>query len=1247
MVATLRIASHEVTIPETDVLIGKYHAYIIYDENLDENDDYETNTQYVKILRGGAPYQYGSNGIIAEAYTDVTDSEDWEEAQVASNLTSLSADWSSMWAFAGTMGGVFNSGVYDTNVSYGLTFNSNSVINTLLNVVGLNYRENMPTGTNSSQYTGHMGLLDGDGNSIYTAYINDDGTLTFPDRVTYFSKRGGDDTIILQSNISLDEHAKLELIFDSVLAGDTHSTTVLLDNLDYADVNIQANDTFKITKGSEDLVSLDNFHTDSLGDNLAFQFDDVTLFVGDNDNDTLNGSQGNDIILSSIGGDNLDGGFGFDTAAYDVSGNTQAVTIDYTNIVNGYFSVTDGFGDVDILTAIENITATGTADTLLLDGNLLNNNALQLNVDGLAGFDTVNLSLGTYYIDGNKKVETAFGSTITNFERIEVDTAKIYSAALGNSYYFDNNWLEISYIHSNVPNGITFNSNSGTVSGATGTDIFSSMMGSISGLNSIRVDGTNSNDHFILNNSNAVYGLSGFGGNDLIELGSAGLSVGYEYVSGTDTFTGDSEISLSLKLPSGISASQVTGQYINVVEDNVTEVYDDPIDENSPPVLSHIIREYTADYVIKISGNDAIILEGQAYTTTDYVSGTDSVSSATLINLFSPNGFQGTLAPQTAGFANILSSHSVTNAIDTTISSGYNLLTFGSMSSDNLNFTNYSANNFAMLDDGDDIVTASNAVAMEIYGEDGNDTLIGGVQNDILRGGAGDDDLIGGAGDDYLSGDAGDDTFTYIVENNFGNTDQYWAGAGSDTLKVYMTQPSFNFVRQQIDYYSAYINEVGDSTTYANGNNFYSVEGLSVADFEILEVYVDGILYDPQNIIIGEDIEGPITTTSSGDVVYGTSESDVIYASLGGDYINGLSGVDVIDYSNVSSSASIDLSSGAASHGANNDTLVNIENVNGSDFSDNITGDSNGNTLAGLEGDDVINAGAGDDVIVGGLGDDTLTGDAGADTFLFNDLTEITANTDHITDFFSDDQIDLSSISSLSFIGFNEFSNEAGEVRYVFENGTTAIEIDSTGDGVRDHRIVLDNGEIHLIEDGYGIIKVNPNNVIVGTTSSDNLSGAASDDIFYAYEGNDILDGTSGEDTSDYSASASRVIVDLENNTASDGYGYTDTLTSIENIRGSNFGDNIIGDSNDNVLEGLDGNDELVGGAGNDDLIGGAGSDILDSGAGDDVAIGNSGDDLFTYRYVDNIGSTDSYFGGTGSDRVNFYFTSAEYTSAV
>jgi Ca2+-binding RTX toxin-like protein len=66
------------------------------------------------------------------------------------------------------------------------------------------------------------------------------------------------------------------------------------------------------------------------------------------------------------------------------------------------------------------------------------------------------------------------------------------------------------------------------------------------------------------------------------------------------------------------------------------------------------------------------------------------------------------------------------------------------------------------------------------------------------------------------------------------------------------------------------------------------------------------------------------------------------------------------------------------------------------------------------------------------------------------------------------------------------------------------------------------------------------------------------------------------------------------------GGGGVDTLSSIENLIGSDFDDRLTGGDAANVLRGLAGNDTLLGGDGDDILIGGGGRDALDGGDGFD-----------------------------------------------
>jgi subtilisin family serine protease len=167
---------------------------------------------------------------------------------------------------------------------------------------------------------------------------------------------------------------------------------------------------------------------------------------------------------------------------------------------------------------------------------------------------------------------------------------------------------------------------------------------------------------------------------------------------------------------------------------------------------------------------------------------------------------------------------------------------------------------------------------------------------------------------------------------------------------------------------------------------------------------------------------------------------------------------------------------------------------------------------------------------------------------------------------------------------------------------------------------------------------------LVGTTNADSLIGIEGNDTLVADSGNDTLDGGlgndslsggAGTDVVSYSAATAGITVDLWAGTARgpqdlqyEHYGnWIDRLSSVENIRASNWADILIGDSGENRLEGGSADDRLDGNAGNDCLIGGAHSDTLLGNEGDDVLVGDS-----SFDPLDGGGGDDLLYGGAGND---------------
>lgn len=99
--------------------------------------------------------------------------------------------------------------------------------------------------------------------------------------------------------------------------------------------------------------------------------------------------------------------------------------------------------------------------------------------------------------------------------------------------------------------------------------------------------------------------------------------------------------------------------------------------------------------------------------------------------------------------------------------------------------------------------------------------------------------------------------------------------------------------------------------------------------------------------------------------------------------------------------------------------------------------------------------------------------------------------------------------------------------------------------------------------------------------------------------------------------------------------------TGADTILAGGGDDTVEGNGGPDVLIGGRGSDWMHGGNGNDTVIGGEGIDTLTGGAGDDIVRGGGGTDTLIYVAADNVGATDTYFGGPGSDTLMLDLTSA------
>jgi Ca2+-binding RTX toxin-like protein len=140
------------------------------------------------------------------------------------------------------------------------------------------------------------------------------------------------------------------------------------------------------------------------------------------------------------------------------------------------------------------------------------------------------------------------------------------------------------------------------------------------------------------------------------------------------------------------------------------------------------------------------------------------------------------------------------------------------------------------------------------------------------------------------------------------------------------------------------------------------------------------------------------------------------------------------------------------------------------------------------------------------------------------------------------------------------------------------------------------------------------NDVINDGTGNDIINAGSGRDTILVTSGEDRIDGGSDKDLLDCRTLTGAININLSNGTFTHPNGEDlITLFSIEDVRGTNFNDVIVG--------GLAAN-YLIGFAGNDTLDGGASADLLEGGLGADTMTGGAASDRFIFRNVTESGTT-------------------------
>jgi Ca2+-binding RTX toxin-like protein len=301
--------------------------------------------------------------------------------------------------------------------------------------------------------------------------------------------------------------------------------------------------------------------------------------------------------------------------------------------------------------------------------------------------------------------------------------------------------------------------------------------------------------------------------------------------------------------------------------------------------------------------------------------------------------------------------------------------------------------------------------------------------------------------------------------------------------------------------------------------------------------------------------------------VTGSGANDTIIGSTGNNVIDGGGGIDTVRFNGVAAAVTVNLATGTAT-GQGSDTLLNIENITGSNLNDTITGS------------------AGNNVIDGGAGIDTVRFDGVATAVTVN-LVKGTARgqgTDTLRNI--ENVIGSNLNDTLTGNAGNNIINGAAGIDTVrFDGVATAVTVDltkgtATGQGT-DTLLHIEN--------------------VVGSNLADTITGSSVGNVLDGKGGADILAGLGGNDTYvvDNAADMVKEAAGAGNDTVLASVSYKlgagqsiETLqttnsagTGAINLTGNELNQAIIGNAGMNFINGDGGNDTLTGEGGTDTFV--------------------------------------------------------------
>jgi Ca2+-binding RTX toxin-like protein len=323
------------------------------------------------------------------------------------------------------------------------------------------------------------------------------------------------------------------------------------------------------------------------------------------------------------------------------------------------------------------------------------------------------------------------------------------------------------------------------------------------------------------------------------------------------------------------------------------------------------------------------------------------------------------------------------------------------------------------------------------------------------------------------------------------------------------------------------------------------------------------------------------------DNLQGGGGDDALEGGTGADILNGGTGFDFATYRNTGLAVTVSLAAGTGTNDAAGDTFISIEGLIGTNSGDSLSGDGNNNVLMGNGGGDIFFGGAGNDTFYGNT--DTASLDGGIDRVDYSSVTGLSQGISvtwatgavvgqaGIID--TDTLFNIESIYGTAFAdtfdstGYSPALARAGDGAYQLIRGgggddtiigntfTELLYSDATNDVTVTLSLVGNVYTGTVTGNGVGTDSTNGVNRFIGSLYNDTFWGTNNAEIFDGFEGgNDAFNGGGGMDTVEYDG-GNRMAIDVSlaagtvTGRAPGSNIGTDTLRSIEWIRGSGFAD--------------------------------------------------------------------------------------------